>query len=165
MIDNRFECEAERLLLENGYEGVVFLVNSSYDSALVGVTNNRRAVYNYELMVEYLVKEEGFEDEYEARDFIDYNTLRALPYFGKAAPIVYYPKDYEKQNILEFLDDHCFEDDTSLIEGIEESFLGVSEAGSALYDISLAEKLLPGVSNDDYSSLAYLPLFVSILSK
>ena len=165
MIDNRFECEAERLLLENGYEGVVFLVNSSYDSALVGVTNNRRAVYNYELMVEYLVKEEGFEDEYEARDFIDYNTLRALPYFGKAAPIVYYPKDHEKQSILEFLDDHCFEDDTSLIEGIEESFLGVSEAGSALYDISLAEKLLPGVSNDDYSSLAYPPLFVSIISK
>ena len=165
MIDNRFECEAERLLLENGYEGVVFLVNSSYDSALVGVTNNRRAVYNYELMVEYLVKEEGFEDEYEARDFIDYNTLRALPYFGKAAPIVYYPKDHEKQSILEFLDDHCFEDDPSLIEGIEESFLGVSEAGSALYDISLAEKLLPGVSNDDYSSLAYPPLFVSILSK
>lgn len=165
MIDNKFECEAERLLLENGYEGVVFLVNSSYDSALVGVTNNRRAVYNYELMVEYLVKEEGFEDEYEARDFIDYNTLRALPYFGKAAPIIFYPKDYEKQSIMEFLDDHCFADETVLIDGLEESFLGVTEEGSALYDIELAEKFKPGVSNDDYSSLAYPPLFVSILSK
>lgn len=165
MIDNRFECEAERLLLENGYEGVVFLVNPSYDLALVGVTSNGRAVYNYELMVEYLVKEEGFIDEYEARDFIDYNTLRALPYFGKCAPIVYYPKDYEKQSVLEFLDDHCFSEETSLIEGLDESFLGVAEDGSALYDSVLAEKLLPGVSLEDYTSLNYPPVFVFILSK
>ena len=165
MIDNRFECEAERLLLENGYEGVIFFVNPSYDLALVGVTSNRRAVYNYELMVEYLVKEEGFIDEYEARDFIDYNALRALPYFGKSAPIIYYPKDYEKQSILEFLDDHCFSEKTSLIEGLDESFLGVTEEGSPLYDLRRSEKFLPGVSLKDYSSLEYPPVFVSILSK
>lgn len=165
MIEGKFECEAERKLCEAGYEGVVFLVNSSYDTALVGVTTDGRAAYNYELMVEYLVKEEGFEDEYEARDFIDYNTLRALPYFGKGAPIVYYPKDYEKQSILEFLDDHCFADETYLIEGLDEAFLGVTEEGSAIYNSALSEKLIPGVSLRDYSSLEYPPVFVSILSK
>lgn len=73
-------------LAEWGYEDVVVFENPSYDDALIGVTTDNRAVYNYALMVEYLVNNDGFDYE-EAVEFIEYNTIRALPYF-EAAPIV-----------------------------------------------------------------------------
>lgn len=86
--DGRYECEAEKRLLENGYEGVKFLTNYSYDSALIGVSDDNRAIYDFDLMVQWLIEHEGFEDESEAVEWIEYNTLRALPYFGEDAPIV-----------------------------------------------------------------------------
>lgn len=38
---------AEEKLLENGYEGVKYLTDFSYDDALIGVTHDNRAVYDY----------------------------------------------------------------------------------------------------------------------
>lgn len=72
---------------ENGYEEVKVLRDFSYDSALIGITDDGRAVYDYELMVEWLMKEEGWSYE-DSAEWISYNTLRALPYFGEGAPIV-----------------------------------------------------------------------------
>lgn len=40
-------------------------------------------------MIECFVSESGCTDE-EAIEFIDYNTIRALPYYGECAPIVVY---------------------------------------------------------------------------
>lgn len=37
---------AEERLFENGYDGVKFLTNYSYDDALTGVTDDGRAVYD-----------------------------------------------------------------------------------------------------------------------
>lgn len=79
--------DAEDRLLENGYDGVKFLTNYSYDSALIGVTDDGRAVYDYELMVEWLMDTEGWSYE-DAAEWVSYNTLRALPYMGEDAPIV-----------------------------------------------------------------------------
>jgi hypothetical protein len=84
---------AEERLLYAGYEGIKYLTNYSYDDALIGVTEDGRAVYNYELMVEWLIKEEGWTDN-EAVEWIECNTLRALPYMGSDAPIVIYPLAY-----------------------------------------------------------------------
>ena len=78
---------AEERLLENGCEGVKYLTDFSYDSALIGVSHDDRAVYDYDLMVEWLVETEGFSEE-EAVEWIDYNTIRALPYMGSDGPIV-----------------------------------------------------------------------------
>ena len=78
---------AEEKLLENGYEGIKYLTNYSYDTALIGVTHDDRAVYDYDLMVEWLMEEEGFTEE-EAREWIDYNTRRALPYMGSDGPVI-----------------------------------------------------------------------------
>ena len=80
----------EERLLDNGYEDVVFFINYSYDDALIGVTDDNRAVYDYNKMVEWLVKEHNFTDE-EAMDWIDLNTIRALPYMGDTAPIIMFP--------------------------------------------------------------------------
>ena len=79
--------KAEEKLLENGYEGVKYLTDFSYDTALIGVTHDDRDVYDYDLMVEWLMEDQGFTEE-EAVDWIDYNTIRALPYMGADGPIV-----------------------------------------------------------------------------
>ena len=44
--------DAEQLLLDNGYEGVKYLTNYSYDDALIGVSEDGRAIYDYEKMVQ-----------------------------------------------------------------------------------------------------------------
>lgn len=78
---------AEERLLENGYDGVLYLQDFSYDDALIGVTDDGRAVYDYELMVLWLMDTQGWSYE-DAAEWISYNTLRALPYMGEDAPIV-----------------------------------------------------------------------------
>ena len=73
-----------------GYEDVVVFESYSYDDALIGVSLDNRAVYNFDLMVEWLIENEGFTGE-EAVEWIEYNTIRALPYAGESAPIIFYP--------------------------------------------------------------------------
>lgn len=79
---------AERLQ-EYGYEDTITLENYSYDDALIGVTHDGRAIYDYDKMVEWLIEHEGMTQE-DAVEWIDYNTLRALPYAGPAGPIIMY---------------------------------------------------------------------------
>lgn len=79
----------ENLLLDNGYEGVKYFTNFSYDTALIGVTDDNRAVYDFDLMVGWLVETQDFTQE-DAIEWIEYNTIRALPYMGSDAPIIMY---------------------------------------------------------------------------
>ena len=81
--------KAEDILLDNGYEDVLIFANYSYDDALIGISDDNRAIYDYNLMVEWLTTNEGFTEE-EAMEWIDYNTLRSLPYMGSGAPIIMY---------------------------------------------------------------------------
>lgn len=81
--------KAEDILLDNGYEDVLIFANYSYDDALIGISDDNRAIYDYNLMVEWLVTNEGFTEE-EAMEWIDFNTLRSLPYMGSGAPIIMY---------------------------------------------------------------------------
>lgn len=81
---------AKERILDAGYEGVVVFSNYSYDDALVGVSDDNRAIYDYNKMIEWLVKKESFSEE-EAIDWIEYNTVRSLPYVGDKAPIIMYP--------------------------------------------------------------------------
>ena len=76
------------ILEEYGYEDIVIFSDYSYDGALVGVSNDNRAIYDYGLMVEWLVAEEGFTED-DAVEWIDFNTIRALPYM-RNAPIIMY---------------------------------------------------------------------------
>lgn len=72
-------------LCNMGYEDAVVFENPSYDDAIIGVTDGR-VVYDFDKMVECLVNDEDM-DEVEAIEFIEYNTIRALPYIENA-PIV-----------------------------------------------------------------------------
>ena len=51
------------------------------------MTEDGRAVYDYGRMVEWLMDAEGWSFE-DAAEWVDYNTIRALPYMGEDAPIV-----------------------------------------------------------------------------
>ena len=61
------------LLLDYGYDDVIIFDNPSYEGALIGVTWDNQAVYDYDLMIEALVKDEDMTEE-EATDFISYNA-------------------------------------------------------------------------------------------
>lgn len=80
---------AEEKLLENGYEGTVIFSDFSYDDALCGVSHDGRAIYDYDKMVIWPEENEGMTEE-EAREWIDYNSIRALGYAEPGAPIVMY---------------------------------------------------------------------------
>ena len=87
--EQKLERTAEQILADNGYDvdDIVLLKDESYDSALIAVTDDYRAVYSYDKMVEWYMEKNGCSAE-EAIEWIDYNTLRALPYAGARAPIV-----------------------------------------------------------------------------
>lgn len=78
-----------QLLLDMGYEDFIVFENPDYDSAIVGITDDNRVVYDYVEMVTHLVENDNMTEE-EAADFISYNTIRSLQYYGVGAPIVMY---------------------------------------------------------------------------
>lgn len=73
-------------LCEMGHEEAVVFDGPDYDEAIVGVTDEGLVVYDFDKMVEILVDRDGME-EIEAIEFIEYNSIRALPYVENA-PIV-----------------------------------------------------------------------------
>lgn len=68
-------------------EDAIVFDNMSYDGSIVGVTTDDRVVYDYDKMVEELMEDEGWSYE-EAAEWINYNTIRSLPYAGEHAPII-----------------------------------------------------------------------------
>ena len=77
------------LLCDMGYEESIVFDNPSYDDAIVGVTTDGNVVYDFNLMVESLMNHDGM-NEADAIEFIEYNTIRAIPYAGEFAPVVMY---------------------------------------------------------------------------
>lgn len=61
--------------------------NPSFDGSIVGISNDNRLIYDYDKMVKEFACDNSCDYE-EAEEFIQYNTMRALPYFGTDAPIV-----------------------------------------------------------------------------
>lgn len=86
----------EEILENNGYdidalqeEKVILYRNPDFSTAIVGMSDDYRVVYDYEKMIDYLMNEEDFDYE-EAVEWIDYNTLRTYSSEGQM-PIVMYP--------------------------------------------------------------------------
>lgn len=82
-----------QLLVDLGYEEAVIFDNPDYDAAIIGISSDDKVIYDYDLMIECLMLDEGMSME-DAIDFIDYNTFRALPYSGSDGPIVMYRLDF-----------------------------------------------------------------------
>ncbi len=76
-------------ICEMGYEEAVVFETPDFDAAIIGVSEEGKIVYDYEAMVEQLCQKDGMTRD-EAVEFIDYNTIRALPYAGENAPVIMY---------------------------------------------------------------------------
>ena len=70
--------------------------NHAYDNSIIGTTFDGRAIYDFDKMTEELMQDEGWTDQ-EAIDWIEYNTIRALPYGGEKAPLIVYTEQEAKQ--------------------------------------------------------------------
>ena len=77
------------MLVEQGYEETIILENPSYLSAIAGLDEQGRLIYSYQRMVKHLMLHDSMEYE-EACEFIDFNTVRAMPYMGENAPVIVY---------------------------------------------------------------------------
>ena len=69
------------------YEGVVVFLDDRYQDALIGVTDDNRAVYDLDKMVSLAIETHGWSEE-EAVDWIYYNTLPSLRRDEPTCPIV-----------------------------------------------------------------------------
>lgn len=76
-------------LEESGCEDTILV--DGFDDAMIGVTTDGASVYDYHLMVGVLVERDGMTTE-EAAEYIDYNVVRACPYYDPA-PIVMFKLD------------------------------------------------------------------------
>ena len=84
MINKKFR---EQIATE--IEDSIILDNPSFDNSIIGFTDSGNLVYDYNRMVSEFAEENGVSD-FEAIEFIDYNTIRAIPYMGDERPIIMY---------------------------------------------------------------------------
>lgn len=84
----------EEILEENGYDiedlqetETILFRDPDYVMAIIGVTEDNEIVYDYQLMIEHLIKYEdmGYDD---AADWINYNTIRSIPYIQGRKPVI-----------------------------------------------------------------------------
>ena len=80
---------AKERIENEGYEDVIIYDNPSYDDALIGITSDNRAVYDYDKMIEWLVANEEMNYE-EAADFICWNDSF---YYREGYPLIIYLLD------------------------------------------------------------------------
>lgn len=90
--------ELKDLLKELNYENTVVFENPSYLNAIVGISDDGALCYSYEKMINCLMEEDKMEYD-DAMEFIDYNTIRALPYASSMGvrPIVIYNDFFQEE--------------------------------------------------------------------
>lgn len=81
--------ELRSFLIERGDKDAVFFDSPDFVDAILGISEDGRVVYSYSRMAESLMLKEQMTYE-EAIEFIDYNTIRSIPYMGNHAPIIVY---------------------------------------------------------------------------
>ena len=68
----------------------VLFDNPSFDNSIIGIDSNGRVVYHFNLMVDEMMRDENMSES-DVVEFIDYNTIRTLPYIDEELrPIIVY---------------------------------------------------------------------------
>ena len=94
--------ELRAALIDRGCEDTIILIDPDYADAVIGIDDEGRVIYSYDLMVPSLCLTDGMSEE-EAAEYIDYNTLRALPYMGRKHPLVMYSLDSPVPSAVEYV--------------------------------------------------------------
>lgn len=87
MRNEKFRKAIQNFAEENEIDRIVILDDHAYDNSIVGITDQGIIIYDFNKMVEELMEDEGWEEE-DAIEWIEYNTLRALPYMGDERPLI-----------------------------------------------------------------------------
>ena len=90
--------------IKNIKDESILLENYSYDSAIIGATKEGSVLYDYDLMIQWLQETEDFSYD-DAVEWIEYNTLRAIPYMynhGIAPTIVYKDEEDKYYDVLSY---------------------------------------------------------------
>lgn len=77
----------DEFLSETYGDDVVHFDGPEFDGGIVGVTTDGRLVYSYEKLVESLAEANRWSRE-DAIDWVEFNTIRSLPYIQGRAPVV-----------------------------------------------------------------------------
>lgn len=96
-MDNNNNKSPIDILIDKGYGDVIIFSKPSYDTCLIGLADDYNAVYDYDLMIEWLMEHENMTEE-ESADFIGYNNSF---YYGKHYPAIYYGEDLEEELVAE----------------------------------------------------------------
>lgn len=78
--------------LEEGKDHSFFLIGDNgreaFYPAIIGLARDLSHVaYSYDKLAQCFMQKEGWDWE-EAMEWIDYNVIRALPYWGSGAPVI-----------------------------------------------------------------------------
>lgn len=88
MVDKAFRKALDAYVEDMGFEEETLLLdNHAYDKSIKGITEDGRLVYSYSRMIQEYMEDEKCS-ETDALEWLDYNTLRAIPYMGERAPII-----------------------------------------------------------------------------
>ena len=68
-------------------DGSIIFNDEAFDNSIIGISSDSCVVYSYSAMVEEYMKDNNCSDE-DAIAWIDYNTIRALPYLPTPRPII-----------------------------------------------------------------------------
>ena len=74
-------------LIDNGYEDLSVFENPSYDGCIVGISTDNQVIYSLSQMVEWFCKENNCSFD-ESLEYIDYNTIRTIPYMENPPVII-----------------------------------------------------------------------------
>ena len=88
--------------LEEGDDHSFYLIGDSdrtkYYCAIIGIAKDYSHVaYSYDKLVEKFAVENDWSYD-EAIEWVDYNVIRALPYYGEKAPVVLYTSRVNENN-------------------------------------------------------------------
>lgn len=72
------------------YSETTFFENPSFVKAITGITDSGQLIYNYDMMIAAAMEEEGWDVD-GAVEWIDFNTIRTIPYMGNCCPIISIP--------------------------------------------------------------------------
>lgn len=86
MRDEKLRAAIAEMAADLGIEDMIILDDHAYDGSIIGIADDR-LVYDYYKMVEEYMEDEGC-DETDAEEWIQYNTLRAIPYMQGSKPLV-----------------------------------------------------------------------------
>lgn len=73
--------------LKEKYGGYSMFEPESYDEGIVGITEGGNLIYSYEKLAEMLILHDEMTYE-DAIEWLDYNTVRTIPYMGEFQPVM-----------------------------------------------------------------------------